>query len=105
MTLDEAIYREEALAYSYKRRIEEMETTDPTPLENMEKEHRQLAEWLRELRAYRMFKDTLYKSCDEWCKFPQYKENRTMCGACDLGGIQDLLENALEEVNADEVSD
>lgn len=62
MTLDEAIYREEALAYSYKRRIEEMETTDPTPLENMEKEHRQLAEWLRELKKLRAEQREVYEN-------------------------------------------
>ena len=51
MTLDEAIWKETALAESFRKRIESMETTDPKPLERMEEEHRQLAEWLRELKA------------------------------------------------------
>lgn len=53
---------------------------------------------LRELKNYRIFKEVLYSKCDEWCKFPEYRERGTMCGACDIGGIKDLLENALEEV-------
>ena len=68
-------------------------------------EFRQLAEWLRELKKYRTFKEVLYKKCDEWCKFPEYRERGTMCGACEIGGIKDLLENALEEVKADAESE
>ena len=96
MTLDEAIrsYSEKAERYSILA-ISEKD-------KKVAKNYKNIAEWLKELRAYRNFKDALYKSCDEWCKFPEYKESGTMCGACEIGGIKDLLEIALEEVKADD---
>lgn len=69
------------------------------------KEYEKIKEWLKELKAYRDFKEVLYKKCDEWCKFPDYKEYGNMCGACEIGGIQDLLEIALEGVSENEDGD
>ena len=88
--LDEYIEHYEMLSTEYERS------------KSLTEQFAQLANWLKELKAYRDFKDVLYKSCDEWCKFPEYKESGTMCGACEIGGIKDLLEIALEEVKADD---
>lgn len=89
-------------ASGYNRSHDEKIRTDGAKgCEQLISLYRQMAEWLRELKGYRIFKEVLYKHCDEWCKYPQYRENKTMCGACDIGSVQDLLENALEEVNAD----
>lgn len=52
MNLDEAIAREEALAYSFGERWKRLgEKIEDLPI--LEEEHRQMAEWLRELKAYR----------------------------------------------------
>lgn len=52
ITLDEAIYREEALAYSFGERWKRL--GEPVgDLPELEAEHRQMAEWLKELKAYK----------------------------------------------------
>ncbi|MBO7734122.1 MAG: hypothetical protein J6S67_16280 [Methanobrevibacter sp.] len=52
MTIDEAINREEALAYSFGERYKRL--GEPVgDLPELEAEHKQYAEWLRELKAYR----------------------------------------------------
>ena len=52
MILDEAIERENALAYSYGERYKRL--GEPVgDLQELEAEHRQMAEWLRELQKYR----------------------------------------------------
>lgn len=52
MILDEAIEREEALAYSFGERYKRL--GEPVgDLQELEAEHRQIAEWLRELKKYR----------------------------------------------------
>jgi len=51
MTLDEAIEREEALAYSFGERWKRL--GEPVgDLPELEAEHRQMAEWLKELKSY-----------------------------------------------------
>lgn len=51
MTLDEAIYREEALAYSFRERYKRLgEPVGDLPI--LEQEHKQMAEWLRELKTF-----------------------------------------------------
>ena len=53
MTLEEAIWKEEALAYSFGERYKRL--GEPVgDLQELEAEHRQMAEWLKELK---MFKD------------------------------------------------
>lgn len=96
MTLDEGIrsYSEKAERYS----ILAISEKDKKVAQN----YKNIAEWLKELKSYRDFKDVLYKTCDEWCKFPEYKESGTMCGACEIGSIKDLLEIALEGVAENE---
>lgn len=90
--LDEYIEHYEMLSTEYERS------------KSLTEQFTQLANWLKELKTYRDFKDVLYKKCDEWCKFPEYKESGTMCGACEIGGIKDLLEFALEGVENDKDS-
>ena len=52
LTLDEAISREEALAYSFGERYKRL--GEPVgDLMKLEQEHRQMAEWLRELKMYK----------------------------------------------------
>ena len=49
ITLDEAIYKEEALAYSFGERWKRL--GEPVgDLPKLEEEHKQMAEWLKELR-------------------------------------------------------
>lgn len=52
MTLEEAIYKEEALAYSFGERWKRL--GEPVgDLPELEAEHRQMADWLRELKSWR----------------------------------------------------
>ena len=61
MTLDEAIYREEALAYSFGERYKRL--GEPVgDLQELEAEHRQMAEWLRELKIHREIHDVLLQT-------------------------------------------
>ena len=54
MTLDEAIEREEALAYSFGERYKR--GGEPVgELDKLEAEHRQMADWLKELKIWREF--------------------------------------------------
>lgn len=58
MTLEEAISREEALAYSFGERYKRL--GEPVgDLMKLEQEHRQMAEWLKELKRYRRIDETL----------------------------------------------
>ena len=58
MTLEEAIHREEALAYSFGERYKRL--GEPVgDLQELETEHRQMAEWLRELKTHREIHDVL----------------------------------------------
>lgn len=52
MTLEEAIYKEEALAYSFGERYKRL--GEPVgDLPELEAEHSQYAEWFKELKAYK----------------------------------------------------
>lgn len=58
MNLEEAIAREEALAYSFGERWKRLgEKIEDLPI--LEEEHRQMAEWLKELKAYRKIRRIL----------------------------------------------
>lgn len=80
LTLEEAISREEALAYSFGERYKRL--GEPVgDLMELEQEHRQMAEWLRELKGYREARQEL--------------EERHAVGTLDL------IDSYIEEVNAD----
>ena len=53
MTLEEAIWKEEALAYSFGERWKRLGESNLADLQKLEAEHKQYAEWLRELKTYR----------------------------------------------------
>ena len=53
MTLDEAILHAEEVAESCQLKAYDIERDDYKDLEECAAEHRQLAEWLRELKAYK----------------------------------------------------
>ena len=59
MTLEEAISREEALAYSFGERYKRL--GEPVgDLMELEQEHRQMAEWLKELKKLRTEQKDVY---------------------------------------------
>lgn len=65
-------------------------------------EHRQLAEWLRELKKWRALRDSINMLCDVDCEYPQYRESGTMCDACPIGTVKEYFEQIFdEEVEAD----
>ena len=69
-------------------------------------EHRQLAEWLRELKKWRALRDSINMLCDVDCEYPQYRESGTMCDACPIGTVKEYFEQIFdEEVKADADSD
>lgn len=81
MTVEEAISREEALAYSFGERYKRL--GEPVgDLMELEQEHRQMAEWLRELKGYREARQEL--------------EERHAVGTLDL------IDRYIEEVNTDD---
>ena len=65
-------------------------------------EHRQLAEWLKELKKWRTLRDSINMLCDVDCEYPQYRESETMCDACPIGTVKEYFEQIFDEgVNAD----
>lgn len=61
MTLNEAIEREEALAYSFGERWKRL--GEPVgDLPELEEEHRQMAEWLKELKKLRKEQREVYEN-------------------------------------------
>lgn len=99
MTIEEAIKREEALAYSCGERYKRL--GEPVgELDKLEQEHKQMAEWLEELKGLRIAVYKLsripygehltYKADDVWKLFGTYFADFE----------QEVMD--YEEVNADE---
>ena len=92
MTLDEAINKEEALAYSFGERYKRL--GEPVgDLPELEAEHKQYAEWLKELKAYRKIlanADRIIESEYGCVIIEGYKD------------VIDQMNEVFEEVNADE---
>ena len=66
-------------------------------------EHRQLAEWIKELKKWKALRDSINMLCDVDCEYPQYRESGTMCDACPIGTVKEYFEQIFDgEVNADE---
>ena len=64
MTIDEAINREEALAYSFGERYKRL--GEPVgDLPELEAEHKQYADWLRELKALKQNMERQIKGAEE----------------------------------------
>lgn len=70
------------------------------------KEHRQLAEWLRELKAYREFADWLVKAVleEDWEESADFYAE-VLCRKLTKLGKLKVVDNKYMEVNADENSD
>jgi hypothetical protein len=104
MTLDEAINHcnevaerlESKNGYAY---------TDAT-CEECAKEHRQLAEWLKELMALKENDDVkdVFKNCDT-CKYQSLEVDEFPCDRCRHRYINQYVYDDKREVNADENSD
>lgn len=60
-------------------------------------EHRQLAEWLKELKKWRALRDSINMLCDVDCEYPQYRESGTMCNACPIGTVKEYFEQIFEK--------
>ena len=114
MTLDEAIKHEEEVAekqennakkYSRSKNVKSIEKTYIACLECAE-EHRQLAEWLRELQAYREFADWLVKAVleEDWEDSSDFYAE-VLCRKLTKLGKLKVVDNKYMEVNADENSD
>lgn len=108
MTLEEAIWKEEALAYSFGERYKRL--GEPVgDLPELEAEHSQYAEWFKELKYYKDRQDLINKS---WQELINYKEGvekikiRSQayreCGESILASGMEQALDILEEVNADE---
>ena len=108
MTLEEAIWKEEALAYSYGERYKRL--GEPVgDLPELEAEHSQYAEWLKELKYYKDRQDLVNKSWQELINYKEGIEKIKMrsqayreCGESILASGMEQALDILEEVNADE---
>ena len=58
---------------------------------------RQLAEWLKELKKWRVLRDSINMLCDVDCEYPQYRESGTMCNACPIGTVKEYFEQIFEK--------
>ena len=103
MTLDEAIKHCEEVAERKKESIAEYEQ-NPIHYEKeiryckeCASEHRQLAEWLKELKKWRALRDSINMLCDVDCEYPQYRESGTMCNACPIGTVKEYFEQIFEK--------
>jgi hypothetical protein len=95
MTIDEAIEREEALAYSFGERYKRL--GEPVgELDKLEAEHQQFAKWLKELKEY---KDARV-GC-EYCRHKFREQHERPCSLCQRN-FMDMFER---EVKADADSD
>lgn len=89
MTLDEAIKHCEEVAEKYCEKVEDGLTADDF-CDSCASEHRQLAEWLKELKAYREARKEINGLATVW----EEGEGINKC--------RRILFKHLEEVNADE---
>ena len=117
LDLESAICKEEALAYSFGERYKRL--GEPVgDLQELEAEHRQIAEWLRELKAYRedtRFADLYERICtkrdDDREYFARTKDKTYITRIAEkemfIHMMQDMMFDryGCEEVNADADSD
>ena len=93
MTLDEAICKEEALAYSFGERYKRL--GEPVgDLPELEAEHKQYAEWLKELKAYREAEEEIdrKRKSGQWSEAVVFGMSRALL----------IMRRHIMEVNADE---
>lgn len=96
-SLEEAIKREEALTYLFGERYKRMgELVGDLP--ELEAKHKQYAEWLRELKAYKDFENKGYVMCR--FEVAQDDRHRTTKMVLDFS-TKESFDNVME-VNTDE---
>ena len=97
LSLSDAIKHCEEVAEKYCEKVEEGLTADDF-CDSCASEHRQLAEWLRELKAYKNSPvlQRWLKQCDT-CKYQHKKASEPPCRRCCH-----TYSNKHEEVNADD---
>lgn len=111
MTIDEAIKHCEEVAEKHERHLKVYENIgEDRPLFKEEeneckecaKEHRQLAEWLKELNKYREFADWLVQAVleDDWEENADFYAEVLCRKLTKLGKIK-VVDNEYMEVNAD----
>ena len=106
LTLDEAIKHCEEVAE--EQEWQAYKSVSRTYVERMSceecaKEHRQLADWLRELKAYREFADWLVKAVleEDWEDSSDFYAE-VLCRKLTKLGKLKVVDNKYVEVNADE---
>lgn len=97
MTIDEAIKHCEEVAEKYCEKVEEELTADDF-CDSCASEHRQLAEWLKELKKYKDFEDKGYVMC----RFEVTQDDRYRTTKMVLDFNTKELYDNIVEVNADE---
>ena len=60
---------------------------------NCASKHRQIAKWLKELKAYREVEEIIKGICKDRCEFPD--DVPVMCGACWIGSVIEIFDNML----------
>ena len=107
MTLEEAIIHAEEVAELNEEctRIynEHGKTMESYSCKECASEHRQLAEWLRELKALNENDDVkdVFKNCDT-CKYKSLESDDFPCDRCCHRYINQYVYDDTREVNADE---
>ena len=111
MTLEEAINVEEAETLAHEQTLNSLDDNMPNDMrEVFEKSigkhmeyHRQLAEWLRELKAYREFADWLVKAVleEDWEESADFYAE-VLCRKLTKLGKLKVVDNKYMEVNADD---
>ena len=101
-SLDDAIKHCEEVAEKYCEKVEEGLTADDF-CDSCASEHRQLAEWLKELNTYREFADWLVKAVleEDW----EYRSDfyaEVLCRKLTKLGKLKVVDNKYMEVNADD---
>ena len=94
MTLDEAIRHCEYVAEEKEQEAKEAHVLSGMDCMECAKEHRQLAEWLRELKAYREAREEIIRKRDssQWSELVVHGFSHAIC----------TIDNHLKEANADD---
>ena len=96
MTLEEAIKHCEEVAEKYCEKVEEGLTADDF-CDSCASEHRQLAEWLRELKHRRS-----YENGCQYCKYKVRSDEDEPCIICSHNYTDKFKDDGTREVNADD---
>lgn len=112
MSLEEEIQRFEKLASDYefnlnmhKNHVMNLSVSDIERMKRNAQENRQLAEWLKELKALKENDNVkeVFKDCDT-CKYLNIKADDYPCDRCMHRYINQYVYDDKREVNADEDS-